>query len=177
MKECTKCNEMKPLERYTRASNKSGYHSWCKECMSDKVLEYRGGRVFTKLEKTDTHKQCRICLELLPNRAYSRKNASYCIKCSKHKNYERVLRRKGLDIIAYNKLLESQNGVCAICGSPPDKTRLSVDHDHSCCEGTSNCSKCVRGLLCSSCNTSLGLLKEDITVIQNMLDYLTKTNI
>ena len=95
MKECTKCNKMKPLERYTRASNKSGYHSWCKECMSDKVLEYRGGRVFTKLEKTDTHKQCRLCLELLPYREYSRKNTSYCRKCYKHKNHERVLRQKG----------------------------------------------------------------------------------
>ena len=173
-KECTKCKETKPLERYTRSTNnKSGYHSWCKECMSDKVLEYRGGRVFTKMQKTDTHKQCRICLELLPHSEYSRKNGTYCNKCKKDKDYDRVLRQKGLDIVSYNKLLESQNGVCAICLSPPTKTRLFIDHDHSCCEGAQNCSKCVRGLLCSSCNTSLGLMKDNIDAIRNMLDYLT----
>ena len=39
---------------------------------------------------------------------------------------------------------EKQNGVCAICGNPPKKRRLSVDHDHT--------TKKVRGLLCDVCN-------------------------
>ena len=166
-KECTKCKETKPLERYSPSSNKSGYHSWCKDCMNEEVLRRKGGRVFTKMEKTDTHKQCRLCLELLPYSDYYRKNSTYCKPCAKNKN-------KGLDMVSYNKLLESQNGVCAICLSPPTKTRLYVDHDHSCCEGAQSCSQCVRGLLCSSCNTSLGLMKENVVAIRNMLDYLTK---
>lgn len=47
----------------------------------------------------------------------------------------------------YEALLEAQGGVCAICGNPPAKRRLSVDHDHATGK--------VRGLLCFRCNRAL----------------------
>lgn len=43
---------------------------------------------------------------------------------------------------------------------------LFVDHNHS----TGN----VRGLLCSPCNAFIGHLKDDVTLIQNAIDYLNK---
>lgn len=53
----------------------------------------------------------------------------------------------------YQMMLDKQNGVCAICQHPnvPNTKRLSVDHDHVTLK--------VRGLLCTSCNTSLGIIE------------------
>lgn len=69
----------------------------------------------------------------------------------------------------------------AVCQNPGcDETeRLFIDHDHSCCKvgvnATSSrvsCGKCVRGLLCSGCNSALGMLKENPQKIWGLLGYL-----
>lgn len=60
-------------------------------------------------------------------------------------------------------LLLTQCGKCAICGYDLNG-RMHVDHDHRTGE--------IRGLLCSNCNTGIGLLREDARVLQNALDYL-----
>lgn len=54
----------------------------------------------------------------------------------------------GMTVDEYEVLLAEQGGVCAICGSPPKKVRLAVDHDHK--------TGMVRGLLCGQCNRRLG---------------------
>lgn len=50
-------------------------------------------------------------------------------------------------------MLEAQGGVCAICRRPSDPAPLHVDHDHR--------TGAIRGLLCSPCNTAIGLLGDD----------------
>lgn len=69
----------------------------------------------------------------------------------------------------YNNLVKKQNNLCAICFNPnvngkKTTTNLYVDHDHL--NGN------VRGLLCSNCNRMLGLIKEDLNVLNNAIDYL-----
>jgi hypothetical protein len=64
-------------------------------------------------------------------------------------------RRHGITAADYDRMLASQDGRCAICQKPPRKNRLHVDHDRSCCPGPKSCGKCVRGLLCVSCNSKL----------------------
>lgn len=64
-------------------------------------------------------------------------------------------RRYGLTADAYDELLASQDGRCKICRKLPRKNRLHVDHDRACCPGPTSCGKCVRGLLCVSCNSKL----------------------
>lgn len=76
-----------------------------------------------------------------------------------------VLKRYGLPIEAYACMLKSQNGVCAICGGVNrDNKRLSVDHDHETGQ--------VRGLLCNTCNYTLGLVSDNLCQLMRLMDYL-----
>src|SRR6185437_4110882 len=75
----------------------------------------------------------------------------------------------------YYEMLDRQGGVCAICGQPEKIAgrRLAIDHDHSCCPGKSNsCGKFIRGLLCSRCNTAIGLFEDDTDLMTSALSYV-----
>lgn len=78
----------------------------------------------------------------------------------------------GLTGSTYRELLAIQGGVCAGCGRPPGKRRLAVDHDHACCPGPTSCGRCVRGLLCWSCNKHLQHMGDDAGLIRRLADYL-----
>ena len=85
-----------------------------------------------------------------------------------------VRRRRGPHRITngqYDELFDSQRGMCAICGK--FSYALHVDHDHSCdCPGNGGCPKCIRGLLCSGCNTSLGGLGDSLDGVLRAVRYL-----
>lgn len=86
-----------------------------------------------------------------------------------HKHTYQLKKKYGLERDDYYKLLEKQDGKCAICfGQPKGKSRLSVDH----CHKTGK----IRGLLCSNCNSALGLFKDDINLVENAKIYLRKNN-
>jgi hypothetical protein len=73
----------------------------------------------------------------------------------------------GIFIEKYEEMLELQNGVCAICGEVCKiRESLSVDHCHK--------TNIVRGLLCHSCNTTLGQMKESPEVLRKAAEYLEK---
>ena len=75
----------------------------------------------------------------------------------------------------YNRLLQSQGGVCAICKKPPGSVRLCVDHDHACCpRDDGSCGKCIRGLLCRKCNRTLGFLEDSVEIAESLISYLKK---
>lgn len=71
----------------------------------------------------------------------------------------------GITLEEFQLLLNSQRGLCAICGEPEaGKYRLSVDH----CHETGR----IRGLLCRKCNVAIGMLKESVTVLEAAIRYL-----
>ena len=82
--------------------------------------------------------------------------------CSRHRQTEYdVVLRYGLTLEKYEALLSAQGGVCAICkGVNANGYRLSIDHDHACCPGNKSCGRCVRALLCGSCNHMIGHAKD-----------------
>src|SRR5690242_6153534 len=82
------------------------------------------------------------------------------------KRSSRLTYTYGISSADYNKLLEEQKGLCAICRKPPEKVRLSVDHCHA--NGR------VRGLLCFSCNTILGHAHDSVNILKSALGYMTK---
>lgn len=61
---------------------------------------------------------------------------------------------------------------CEGCGTVGK--RLCVDHDHRCCRFGS-CGKCVRGVLCHSCNTTLGHAERGVCAMPKQLEvYLSR---
>lgn len=85
----------------------------------------------------------------------------------------RLKKKFGITLEDYNAMLALQGGRCAVCGTDKkikDKhgnlRRLAVDHDHKTGK--------VRQLLCSPCNTSIGLVKENVKTLLNMIDYIKK---
>lgn len=86
-----------------------------------------------------------------------------------------LLRRFEISMDDYNRMLEAQGGVCAICKHPETHKRngklkaMAVDHSHK--------TGAIRGLLCCDCNTGIGKLKDSVNVLSNAIDYLRKHSI
>jgi len=76
----------------------------------------------------------------------------------------------------YERKKAEQHNKCAICRQETDL--LVVDHNHKCCPPRKSrakyktCGKCNRGLLCRSCNTAIGLLRESEQILSNAIEYL-----
>lgn len=70
--------------------------------------------------------------------------------------------RYGLSLDKYHAMRESQGELCAICGLYSEKLR--VDHDHDTGK--------VRALLCPTCNSGIGLLKDDPKVLVAAAHYI-----
>ena len=67
----------------------------------------------------------------------------------------------------YKKLFIEQENKCAICGCEfTDVNKALVDHSHVTNE--------VRGLLCTKCNTLLGMANDNIDVLHKAIDYLNR---
>lgn len=84
--------------------------------------------------------------------------------------YKSLLKRKyGITLADYERMLVEQKGGCAVCSgiTPYGRgDRWHVDHDHKTGK--------VRGLLCSRCNTALGLMQDSVTVAESAAQYLRK---
>lgn len=78
-----------------------------------------------------------------------------------------------------DRMLQAQGFKCLSCGdaysgrtSGKDRGTFAVDHDHACCPGQKSCGKCIRGLLCYTCNCILGLAKDSIEKLDFCKSYL-----
>jgi Recombination endonuclease VII len=68
-----------------------------------------------------------------------------------------LLSRYGISQTQFDWLLKAQDHACAMCHRAFGEGVIFIDHDHHCCDTEkSSCGKCIRGLLCLSCNTALG---------------------
>lgn len=81
----------------------------------------------------------------------------------------------GIDADDFDDMLAAQGGRCAACGTDEvPKGNWHIDHDHSCCPGIKTCGKCIRGILCSRCNKSLGMLEDNPAIIYSLALYAAK---
>lgn len=93
-----------------------------------------------------------------------------------YRQHRRAL-QYGLTLTAISEMLVSQGNCCKLCEKPFVDRNFQIDHDHNCCPGVYACGKCVRGLLCTGCNTSLGQFGDDPDLLLRAANYLlSKTN-
>lgn len=111
-------------------------------------------------EKYGTFQRQSVCKECQEktNAKWRTKNPLYSVKRAASGYWRgpyrwiRIKERYGLTKKEYEKMLENQGGVCALCGGVNGGKHLVVDHDHT--------TEVVRGLLCGGCNQALGFFEK-----------------
>lgn len=122
------------------------------------------------LETPDT-RICRTCEAEKPLnkdhyyfRSDSQQFRTECKECWKE---AQLVQRLGVDYSFYHQQLKTQGHRCGICRCKLESsryTKFAVDHCHK--------TGAVRGLLCTQCNTALGLFKESPRRLESALRYL-----
>lgn len=136
-------------------------------CQSHYVMNKRYGTPVPNFE-------CKACFGEYPYRGRRFDSAWYCPEC--YELYKKLKKftvagggnfftMHGLTFGNYLQLYIAQDGRCKMCLYKPDNNRdLHIDHDHSC--GIHGCIKCIRGLLCKSCNKMLGFYENHCGALQ-----------
>ena len=164
MKVCSKCNVGKPLSEYHKhAASKDGLQQWCKSC---KAVDQ------TSRHKADPSRKAQLAAD------WRSRNKTRHVETTTRWKRANVRRSKnaslvhhyGITIETYESMLEEQGHKCAICGNADsgrsNTDALAVDHDHR--------TGAIRGLLCHPCNSGIGLLKDDATVLTAAAEYLRR---
>lgn len=160
---CNSCQTDLPLDQFCKnCRSKDGLNWKCKTCTKNYLKENKEHiaelrRIKNKEEKNiQKRKEHWIKVGSTPEK--------------KEEHFYRVLFKNfGITKEKYQELLKRQNYVCALCkqpetaGDPKYNTirSLAVDHDHETGE--------IRGLLCSNCNLSIGILGNSLQEILNKL--------
>lgn len=152
MKTCAYCKEPKPLSEFGQSSrSKDGREYSCLECRRAICQQWRG----RNQEKV------------------AKKNARERASTRRLRPSRREVHWKSLPVAEYNALHDGQDGKCAICREPETAAHqsgqlktLAVDHDHETGK--------IRGLLCSRCNTAIGLLRHNEQFVEAAGQYLRK---
>ena len=162
---CIRCNKEKPLSAFNYHNRAKGQHrNLCVECQAAWAKNYNASPEGQKTSKEYVAR----------NKARYDELKEFYKNDPKRKAARKVYHRKrqlaeyGLTLKDYERMLKSQDGKCAICGTTDTgkKDYFRIDH----CHKTGK----VRGLLCHSCNVSLGLFKDSRELLQKAYNYLTQ---
>lgn len=154
------------------AANSKG---WCTNCNK------RGGppskRLLGAAINNSNQRLCSRCKKIFPLEEFNKSNhKNRCIECQFWVKRDGYLKRTyGIDTTTYEKMLEKNNGGCYICGKTQKENGkyLAVDHDHLCCNNYKvSCGKCIRGILCDTCNRAVGLLKDNAENAMAVAKYI-----
>lgn len=146
----------------------------CRQCRLEKEET-----AFTWLDKEHTSRRT-VCKRCSADRLqrYRAKNPAQFRTYESRRTPEQVKARRlrttyQISLDAYFQMWADQGGRC-VCGDflAMDWSEVHVDHDHTCCAGKKSCGQCVRGLLCPSCNSTLGYARDDVTRLRCLADYV-----
>jgi hypothetical protein len=149
----------------------------CNTCKSEKNLSE-----FHKHSRTKdgAYPDCKICTALKNKEWYTSNKERHAAMSANWyaKNKTRATQKQqdwhyrsnyGISYEDFLALAEKQNNKCLICAidltfTGKKQTRAVLDHDHDTGE--------IRGVLCSPCNTGIGLLKDSSNVLLSAYNYL-----
>lgn len=154
--------------------------------ITDRAVAYHLKRHGVEMRKHRTechdepgHKWCGRCRRMRPLSAFGREKKHsdglnyYCKECvNAYANQVRMQSSYGISMQEFEEMLHEQGGGCAICGRIVDdrkdgkERRLCVDHDHDTGE--------IRGILCTRCNTGIGMFGNDPDVLRRAINYLSQ---
>ncbi len=119
--------------------------------------------------------ECRTAVALAERRERKteRRRGKTLVTPAVRRRWNQVYRlaRYALTPERFARLLVAQGHACAMCRVPfEDDQPICVDHNHDCCpDEKRSCGECVRGLLCVSCNTALGIIERKLAMAQAYL--------
>lgn len=142
---CNQCKEPKKFQEFYKQKNgKFGLSGKCKSCCSE-----NGKRSY----KNDPERFKKTTQRYFENNPGARQRT-------------RIKYHYNLTMEEYQKLIEEHENKCAVCDKPRSELKKELDIDH--CHTTGK----IRGLLCPNCNKALGLLNDDPSVIERLLNYI-----
>ena len=177
MKTCSRCKELKGASDFAVYNGK--LWCWCRACQRAASVSYRA-RNREKVRASakeygirNRDRRMELCREW---RAKNRtRHLEGCrrrdaLRRAADPEYDRrrnFRQKYKITIEQYDAMYRDQNGVCAICARLNlSGRRLAVDHDHDTGK--------IRGLLCSRCNSAIGLARESLDVLKMTVVYLEK---
>jgi len=113
-----------------------------------------------KRNKDKLNSWCRKCVEKYKKGYRKTKKGKESNKRALQKN------RYGITIKQRKDLYVKQNGCCVICKIAVPYDEIVTDHNHK--------TNKIRGLLCRSCNSGIGMLQDNIEIVYNAFCYLKK---
>lgn len=154
----------------------------CPRCKHDKPLEEFANDKYSKDKKTFDCKKCRNIVykkwvadnpekALETRKKYESYRREYYQRPEiKLKHRKRFIEKKyKIKYEEYEKMVCEQKNLCYICNGRETQSRngyLAVDHNHK--------TGAIRKLLCSRCNLAIGLLSENLQLIEKIKTYIIK---
>lgn len=135
------------------------YCAFC-DCTHPNTEEFWLGKTLSLCKvKAAKYKEMDEYRAKIPKRSKGKKRQSY------------IKNVYGLSSKEHGALIRKQKNCCAICGKHRTelKQELYVDHDHRTGK--------VRGLLCTTCNSVLGMAKDSTEILTNSIKYLESSHV
>lgn len=132
----------------------------CTKCHVAQPLDSFHARVRNGVERADG--ACKACITA-QSRDYRNNRMPENVKAKVVVNraYQKARKNYGEDGVTVRKRMDAGEP-CDSCGEV--RNVMAIDHCHN--------SNKVRGLLCSNCNTALGLLNEDVERMKALIRYI-----
>jgi hypothetical protein len=154
-KTCKVCGLVKPIDNFnTHYGNKDLHRHECRDC-----------------QKVNQQKHYPLVRDAM-NAKNREKRHDPVEQLKRH--HQHVKRKFGISRDGYEKMLLSQNGKCAICGTEnPSRNgkavkNFAVDHNHTTGQ--------VRSLLCTPCNQGIGHFLDSPNLLRTAATYLETFN-